>query len=200
MYIDKNYWNNFYKTYKNPPLPNPIFVNEVNKLKPGSAIDLGSGSGSESYLLCEKNWDVTALDYSNNALQIIKKNCYKKNYNIQLLKADLLNFVPKFLYDFAYLGFVHTYPENLDILLSNCVSCLDNNGVFLYNGYTYDGIEHNEDSDFANLFPSLNKVLISLLQTDIKILYAEQKLRKSYLQFDDPESYYMSVVVKGKIE
>ncbi|MEN8906525.1 MAG: class I SAM-dependent methyltransferase [Clostridiales bacterium] len=199
MSINSKYWDEYYKEFNKLNLPDKYFLSEISKLKAGSALDIGSGLGAESCELSKRGWVVTSVDFSGYALKLLKGTIKKNNYNIKIVKKDFILFIPDKLYNLVYLGFIHVKPKDQKIILSNAISCLDKNGIFLYNGYTYDGIENDEDSEFKSLFPSLTEVLYNILQTDLKIIYAEQKLKKSYFEHDEPGSYYMSVVIKGTI-
>jgi SAM-dependent methyltransferase len=48
--------------------PNPQLVAEASDLRPGSALDVGSGEGADSIWLARRGWQVTAVDISSVAL------------------------------------------------------------------------------------------------------------------------------------
>lgn len=48
--------------------PNPQLVSEVSGLKPRTALDIGSGEGADSIWLARHGWHVTAVDFSQVAL------------------------------------------------------------------------------------------------------------------------------------
>ena len=49
--------------------PNAVLVDETADLRPGRALDLGCGEGSDAVWLAERGWDVTATDVSPTALE-----------------------------------------------------------------------------------------------------------------------------------
>ncbi|MFC7672821.1 class I SAM-dependent methyltransferase [Mycolicibacterium sp. GCM10028919] len=51
-----------------PAEPNPALLAEAARLRPGRALDIGCGVGSDAIWLAARGWDVTALDVSQVAL------------------------------------------------------------------------------------------------------------------------------------
>ncbi len=41
---------------------NPVLVDVVQRLPPGTALDLGAGEGGDAVWLAERDWHVTAVD------------------------------------------------------------------------------------------------------------------------------------------
>ena len=48
--------------------PNPVLVDVVGSLHPGTALDLGCGEGGDAIWLAQQGWRVTAVDVSTTAL------------------------------------------------------------------------------------------------------------------------------------
>ena len=48
--------------------PNPVLVDVVGGLRPGTALDLGCGEGGDAIWLARQSWHVTAVDVSATAL------------------------------------------------------------------------------------------------------------------------------------
>jgi len=48
--------------------PNPVLVDVVGGLRPGTALDLGCGEGGDAIWLARQGWRVTAVDVSDTAL------------------------------------------------------------------------------------------------------------------------------------
>ena len=48
--------------------PNPVLVDFVGSLRPGTALDLGCGEGGDAIWLARQGWHVIAVDISTTAL------------------------------------------------------------------------------------------------------------------------------------
>ena len=55
--------------------PTPLLVETAQKLKPGRALDLACGTGRNAVWLAEHGWNVTAVDGSASAIEILQKLC-----------------------------------------------------------------------------------------------------------------------------
>ncbi|WP_320668744.1 class I SAM-dependent methyltransferase [Patulibacter defluvii] len=64
------WWEQFYREDRGrwSGRPNRSLVDEVEGLTPGTALDLGCGSGADALWLAERGWTVTAVDISATAL------------------------------------------------------------------------------------------------------------------------------------
>jgi release factor glutamine methyltransferase len=97
---------------ENVLIPRPETEELVQKaisLSPKSVLDLGTGSGciAISTALGLKHAKVFAIDISENALDIAKKNNENLNANVKIQKADILNFESPF------------GEQKFDLILSN---------------------------------------------------------------------------------
>ncbi|WP_240843889.1 bifunctional 2-polyprenyl-6-hydroxyphenol methylase/3-demethylubiquinol 3-O-methyltransferase UbiG [Acidaminobacter sp. JC074] len=67
---DKSYWDQKFKQRGNKPLgPDPMLVDHLHLLKRGRLLDLACGDGRNSLYLDEKGFEVTGLDFSDQALK-----------------------------------------------------------------------------------------------------------------------------------
>lgn len=69
--FDREYWE---ERYAESELawsgnPNPVLVTEAGQLKPGHALDVGSGEGADALWLAQQGWRVTGVDFALNALE-----------------------------------------------------------------------------------------------------------------------------------
>ena len=77
---------------------------EIDKNKKFSICDIGAGCGNISITLKKlfENADITAIEISEKAIQIIKKNCeniLQNKNSINIINADALSFTPKNKFD-----------------------------------------------------------------------------------------------------
>jgi SAM-dependent methyltransferase len=199
MEFDHEFWNEYYLNNDPYTTPDPILLAEVETLTPGRAIDLGAGDGASSIALAELGWAVKAVDFAISGLSHLEGIAQAKNLNIETEVADLLAYQPNPEYDFVYLGYMHLKPSERPLMIANAAKAVKPGGTFLYNGFTYDGTEEFDDQEpeFRALFAPLTEVLECVLRTKLKITYAEQRLRDSVFEFDEPGTMYMSIVVRA---
>ena len=68
--------------------PNGTLVDEVGRLLPGRALDVGAGEGGDAVWLAEQGWDVTASDISRRALDRVAAEAERRGLRIGCLHAD----------------------------------------------------------------------------------------------------------------
>jgi tellurite methyltransferase len=68
---------------------NPLLVAAVQDEMPGRALDLACGAGRNSLFLATNGWQVTAVDNSVVALDLLRRRAAKKGLRINAVEADL---------------------------------------------------------------------------------------------------------------
>ena len=90
----KTYWNNIYKSITDQkPTYDPWldkYKHILDKDKDTTIIDLGCGSGSDTLYLTERNYKVLSCDYSEEALNIVKRDIP----NSKIMQLDLTEKLP----------------------------------------------------------------------------------------------------------
>ncbi len=71
------------------PAPNPLLAQTAAKLKAGKALDLACGTGRNSIWLAEHGWQVTAVDGSRAAMEILRKHATERGVRLETQVADL---------------------------------------------------------------------------------------------------------------
>jgi SAM-dependent methyltransferase len=68
---DEEFWDERYRSQVQlfSGDPNPRLVSQTKQLKPGTALDVGCGAGTDAIWLAEQGWEVTAVDISTVALE-----------------------------------------------------------------------------------------------------------------------------------
>ncbi|MDI6886636.1 MAG: class I SAM-dependent methyltransferase [archaeon] len=102
-----------------------------NYLCPKRILEVGCGTGSYTKILLARGYEVTALDISQNMLEIAKRKC-----SCKLIKGDIRDITINEKFDaciamFAVMGYI---TENPDIIkaLTNIHRHLKQNGIFIF--------------------------------------------------------------------
>jgi tellurite methyltransferase len=74
--------------------PTILLVEVAEKLTPGIAADLACGTGRNALYLAERGWDVTAVDGSETAVELVERRSLARSLRIRTNVADLVD--PKF--------------------------------------------------------------------------------------------------------
>lgn len=69
--------------------PQPVVVEYASKLPHGRALDVACGVGRHAIWLAERGWQVTAVDNSRVAIEILRQRAYQKGLAIDSRIADL---------------------------------------------------------------------------------------------------------------
>lgn len=138
--MDRDQWNERYAAQSilwNVD-PAPFLGGEVGDRAPGRALDLGAGEGRTALWLAEHGWTVTAVDFSDVALDRGRQRAEAAGLSgdVEWVCADLVDFDPTgATYDLVLLMFVHLPPPQRRRLLQLSAATLAPGGVVLVAGY-----------------------------------------------------------------
>lgn len=77
-----------------------LFLGEIcRRRKPGTALDIGCGGGTDSVFLASQGWDVTALDFIDKALEYTQQRAADAGVSLQTVEADITAWEPPQQYD-----------------------------------------------------------------------------------------------------
>ncbi len=68
--------------------PNGTLVNEISRLAPGRALDVGAGEGGDALWLAEQGWSVTASDISQRALDRVSAEACRRGLKVECHRSD----------------------------------------------------------------------------------------------------------------
>jgi SAM-dependent methyltransferase len=77
-----------------------LFLAEIcHRRKPGRALDIGCGAGTDSVFLASRGWDVTALDFMPKALEYTRRRAEGAGVTVTPVEADITDWEPTGTYD-----------------------------------------------------------------------------------------------------
>lgn len=115
--FDENYWEQQWHADRagDPPamaaMPaNPHLVREVKGMVPGTALDVGCGSGAEAVWLASQGWQVSGADIAEEALLRAAERAAVAGLanRIRWIKADLTSWEPGTTYDLVTTHYAHS--------------------------------------------------------------------------------------------
>lgn len=107
--FDGAYWDEHWTTASDRPTvpPHPALAAELAALRPGTALDAGSGDGAEAAWLAARGWEVTAVDISAEAHRRAADRFPIGAGSVSRIEADLTVWHPDRVYDLVTTFYAH---------------------------------------------------------------------------------------------
>ena len=92
--MDISLWDERYRTGAHAASdfntePSPLLASVASKLRPGRALDLAAGSGRNALWLAGQGWQVTAVDGSSAAIEVLRARATERHLAISAIVANL---------------------------------------------------------------------------------------------------------------
>jgi len=156
MLEDKHRWNERYKTFPPPQNPSDLLLRYIDRIKGKDVLDIAAGLGRHSRILAERGFRVDAIEYSDVALESLRKIL-----GVNAIEMDLENGCNlEKSYD-AILCFNYLNRDLYDFMIKH----LKDDGIILFETFVFD--EENEcapknpdfllrKNELLNVFSSLH--------------------------------------------
>ena len=122
------------KTLERHARPSPL-VDKVTDARgePGTALDLGCGVGVDTAHLAQLGWDVTGIDFVEEALVLTQERADKAGVNVELIAADVADWRDERSFDLIVdTGLMHViHLEKIDAYRSVVMQNLKSGGDFV---------------------------------------------------------------------
>jgi SAM-dependent methyltransferase len=116
--------------------PNRFLVAEAEALAPGRALDLACGEGQNAIWLASLGWEVTAVDFSDVAIEKARRRASEAGLEVSFLCADLLEFEPEeSAYDLVVVLYLHFTASERHTVLPRAARALAPGGVLVVVGH-----------------------------------------------------------------
>jgi len=87
---NKEYWDDKFENRSDKPLsPEKSIIENVGYFKKGSVLDIACGDGRNTLFLVEEGFQVTGIDFSNKALERLKRFAKRNNHFVHTKQVDL---------------------------------------------------------------------------------------------------------------
>jgi SAM-dependent methyltransferase len=107
-----------------------------------TAVDLACGTGRHALWLARHGWQVTAVDFSGEAVEQGRQRSRGEGIAVDWQIADVLDWEPPEPVDLVLIAFLHLEADALRTVLLRALSALTPTGSLLYVGHAMDNIEH----------------------------------------------------------
>ena len=107
-------------------------VDHIDSLKPGRALDLGCGSGGNAVWLAARGWQMTAVDFSEVAIEKAKARAADRGVGVEYVVSDVTTYHPEGLFDLITSFYIQLWPDQRARMLSAAAEALAPGGRLLF--------------------------------------------------------------------
>jgi SAM-dependent methyltransferase len=136
--MQKEKWNARYRE-KEPHAhdePSAHLKETLRDLSPGRALDLAAGDGRNALWLAGQGWEVSAVDFSEEAVQRGLELAKERGVSVDWRVADLLDYVPlSAAYDLVCIFYLHIPFNEFEQVLRKAAEALRPGGTLLTVGH-----------------------------------------------------------------
>lgn len=143
--MNKEFWNNRYKTNETVygHSPNTFFKEQLLALQHGRLLLPAEGEGRNALFAAQSGWEVTAFDYSKEAMKKALNAAAKCNVKIDYTVNNLtdVKLVPH-AFDAIGLIYVHMEPPLRKAFHQKCMEALKPGGTLLLEAFSKEQINN----------------------------------------------------------
>ena len=165
-------------------VPHQVLQDLVRDLTPGRALDLAAGDGRNTLFLARLGWQVTAVDFSAEAIRIARHRAEQAGLSATWIVADAREYRPWLQFDLVTVTYLHLAEAANRVMLAKAASWVAPGGRLLVLGHDKanlaGGAPGPRDADILYTTDLLEGCAVGL-----DILRCEQVYRDSAI---DPES------------
>lgn len=108
----------------------PKLLDRYN-LNSGKLLELGCGKGVDANYLCQRGFQVTGIDVSEDVIAIAKQN--NRALDVQFYSADFFVGIPREKFGIVYdRGFLHNFQTRLSVIFEKVSFMLDEQGKYIF--------------------------------------------------------------------
>lgn len=123
--------------------PNSFLVAKVEGLRPGRALDIGCGEGRNALWLAEHGWDVTAVDFSQVAIDRGRGWARQRGLTVGFEVVDVVDYSPQpAAYDLVIVFYLQLPHDEVRQVIRHAVAGLAPGGTLLVVAHDLGNLEH----------------------------------------------------------
>ena len=127
------FWNDVWATMDQTFADHDVLLAKLAEgLQPGRALDLGCGSGGNAVWLAERGWQVTAVDFSEVAIEKGRMRASERGVEVEFAVSDVTTYRPDGQYDLVTSFYIHLWPEQRSQILAEAAKALNPGGRLIF--------------------------------------------------------------------
>jgi SAM-dependent methyltransferase len=137
--LDATEWNQRYRGTDRlwSAEPNVFVADRLGNMRPGRGLDLASGEGRNAIWLAEQGWDMTAVDFSEAAIERGRASSDEVSWVV----ADVRTWEPDDVYDLIVVAYLQFLIDEFEPLIRRAVTWLAPGGELFMVGHDRTNIE-----------------------------------------------------------
>jgi len=137
--MDRRDWNDRYAAHELlwGAEPNRFVAEELRDVWPrGRALDLACGEGRNAIWLAKLGWLVTAVDYSQVAIERARRLAAEQHVDVEWIEADVATFAPAAdVFNLVIIAYLHLPESSRRTVLAHAASALGPGGILFMIGH-----------------------------------------------------------------
>lgn len=117
--------------------PNLFVADRLTTAEPGVGVDLASGEGRNAIWLAEHGWKMTAVDFSEVAIERGRA----ASDQVEFVVADVLQWAPADKVDLVLVSYLHLMPEEMSSVVARVTGWLSPGGELFMIGHDRSNLE-----------------------------------------------------------
>jgi len=161
--------------------PNQFVADELADLPPGRAVDLAAGEGRNAIWLAGRGWDVTAVDFSQVALDKGRGLADREHLDgsVAWVCADATTWTADAAYDLVVVAYLQLPPAERREAVRRAFAALRPGGAFLFVAHDSSNLaEGTGGPQDPAVLMTADDVLDDLEGTDLELVRAERVVRQ----------------------
>ncbi len=116
--------------------PSGVLTAELASMPPARALDLACGGGRNAIWLAKHGWRVTAVDFSDTALDLARKLAAERGVEVEWVGADVREYEPEpGAFDLVLVCYLHVPAAERRAVLARAASALAPGGTLVVLGH-----------------------------------------------------------------
>ena len=168
-----------------------LVLKNVEREKVKLVLDMACGSGRHAISFAQAGFDVTAIDLSENLLNVAKSNAEKEKVNVDFILSDIRKFNPEKKFDlvlnlFTSLGYFEKDDENAKVV-QKAFELMNSGGWFVLDYF-------NKNYILNNLIPITVENIAGKRITQTREIKNNRVEKNIIIRNGEKESYYLESV------